>query len=293
MKKQQRDPLRERKENTIYTLLFFFLGSFAIKTVFGSVSDSKALLISGMFELFGVFLSVVTLMRIHAASHAFDSVETNFGRGRLEFLVTAGISLFIAIATGAFLFTIVHFIFFHSLYPPGLVAAWVAALLAAANLMMVRFAKGGNSAIEETYERRVRFIFEKGFILSVTVVAVVIISRSGFYALDSIFAVLEAMFIVCYSVYFLSQSFKGLLDAARKGVTPDVISDWIEKSEPQLEVQSLKVEAFGPKLEIFVFVTAPPIVIAKEAKESVKKIENLLKTHLAVPHEVHVGFVGA
>ena len=292
MKKKQRDPLRDRKENTLYTLLFFFLGSFAIKTVFGGVTDSKSLLISGMFELFGVFLSVVTLMRIHAASQASVGLETHFGSGRLEFLVTAGISLFIALATGAFLFTIGHFIFYHSLYPPGLVAAWVAALLAAANLMMVRFSKSSHSEIEKTYERRVRFIFEKGFLLSTTVVGVVIISRSGFYALDSIFAILEAMFIVCYSVYFLSQSFKGLLDAAAKGVTPEVISGWIKKSEPQLEVQSVKVEAFGPKLEIFIFVTVPPVALAKGAKESVKKIENLLKSHLAVPHEVHVGFSG-
>ena len=292
MTKRRKDPLRDRKENTAYTYLFFFIGSFAIKTVFGGVCDSKTLLISGMFELFGIFLCVITLLKIHAASRAADRVETGFNRGKLEFLVTAGISLFIAMATGAFLYTIVHFLFYHSLYPPKLMAAWVATVLGAANLIAVHFARKKSTAVEEVDEKRLRFIFENGFILSIIVVAVVIISRSGFFALDSIFAVLEATFLMCYSVYFLSQTFKGLLNAAQKGVTSEVISGWIKKSDLHLEVQSLSVEAFGPKLEIFMFVTISRSAIAKEVKEKVRRIEDLLKKHLAVPHEVHIGFIG-
>lgn len=290
---RKRDLERDHKESAVYALLFFFLGVFAVKVVFGNLTGSKALLLSGAFELFGIFLSVITLLRIRSAFHKKNDLKSDFSHGKLEFVVASGISFIIAITTGTFLFTIVHLVFFHSLYTPGLLAAWVAAILAAVNLVAARYLKQEISRFEEADERRLRFLFDKDFILSVSVVIVVIASRSGLIVLDYIFAVLEAIFIVGYSISFLWQSFKGLMDAP-----PDVgklatITKCIKKAGPGLEIRDLKVNLDGRTLEIMATLDGSCAANAKEAVTVMERIEQALKAGLSVPYRSHIGFAGA
>ena len=213
MTARRRDPEGEHKESTVYSLLFFFLGAFVIKIVFGGISGSKALLVSGTFELFGVFLAVITLLRIGSASQSKNDRKSDYSHGKLEFVVASAISLLIAVATGIFLFTIVHLVFYHTIYPPKLLAAWVSAILAAINLIAARYLKNEIASFDEADEKRLRFLFDNDFILSTLVVCVAIMSRSGFAALDPIFAVLVAVYVIVHSISFLWKSFKGLMDA--------------------------------------------------------------------------------
>ncbi len=293
MIQRRRDPEREHKESTVYALLFFFLGAFAVKIVFGSLSGSKALLISGMFELFGIFLSVITLLRIQSVSKTKNNLKSDFNHGKLEFIVASGISCIIALATGTFLFTIVHLVFYHALYPPELLAAWVAAVLAAVNLIAARYLKKEISTFEEADEKRLRFLFDKDFILSVSVVIVIIVSRTGFVVLDYLFAVLEAIFIIAYSISFLWQSFKGLMDAPPDGTKLAKIASCIQKADPGLQLRDLKVNLDGRTLEIMVTVDGACAVNAKEAKTVIEKIEHSLKAGLSVPYRAYIGFSGA
>ena len=289
---RRRDPERERKESTVYALLFFFVGVFAVKVVFGNLTGSKALLISGAFELFGIFLSVITLLRIRTVSHAKNNIKSDFSHGKLEFVVASGISLIIAITTGTFLFTIVHLLFYHTLFPPTLLAAWVAAALAAVNLIAARLLKKEIASFEESDEKRLGFLFDKDFMLSVSVVIVIVASRSGFIALDYIFAVLEAFFVIGYSISFLWESFKGLMDAAVDGEKIAKVSRCIRKADPSLRLKDLKISFEGRTLEIMVTVDGACAASVKEARMIREKIESSLAAGLAAPHRLHIGFSG-
>ncbi len=292
MKRKDLDPVIARKKKAVTSLLAFFFCSVLFKVVFGEISGSHTLFVSGMFGLFGIFLSVITLLRMHVASHLEGNIKSDFNQEKLEFVVVASISLLIAFATGALLFSVVRLTFFHRLHAPGILAAWVAASLVVANLAATNYLKGEIKILKEVDEDRLRFLFDKELALSVLVVVVVVLSAIGFYVWDYIAAILVALFIVAYSAFFLLQSFKGLMDATydRAGVAN--IAQCIKKADPSLQVKSLKVNLIGQMLEIMATVKLPRAAKIREARNIIGKIEHSLKANIKVPHEVFVGFVG-
>ena len=292
MRRISTEPLKEKKTQASYAIFIFFFGSFAIKVIAGSLFGSNALLISGLFELFGVFLAVVALLRIHVASDASRNVKSDFSQEKMEFLVMGGISLLIAVSSGMLLFEVGHLIFFHTVNPPTFLAAWVAALLAGANWFAIRHLKDRLSVLEEADEKRLSFLFDKAFILSVSVMAVVLISMTGFPIMDALFSILEAVFIMGYSVFFLLQAFKGLMDASVDQATMAHILQRIKRSDPSLRVKSLKVNLTGRRLLIMTTIGFSREAPLKEAKTLMGKIDDSLKSSLSMPYEVHIGFSG-
>ncbi len=292
MRRISTDAIKEKKTKAAYAFLLFFSGSFAIKVIAGTLSGSSALLISGLFELFGVFLAVIALLRMRVASDAAQNVRSDFSLEKMEFIVAAGIALFIATTTSMLLFSALHLVFYHTINPPGLLAAWVAALLAGTNLFVLSHLKEQIVVLEEADEKRLGFLLDKDFILSVSVVVVVLISTAGFYVLDSVFSVFEALFIIAYSVFFLLRSFRGLMDASIDLATVADISRYIQRADPSLQVKTLKVNQVGKMLVIMTTIGLSRRTLIKEAKTVIGKIDYSLRKNLSSPFDVHIGFVG-
>lgn len=290
MEQKHNNAARKEKEDTIYALLFFFISSFLLKAVFGAITGSQALLVSGIFALFGIFLCVVTLLRIHEFSDHPHSKQKIFSYGKLEFFIATGISLIVVISIGSILFSIVHMIFFHTLYPAGLIAAWVSAILGAANWYFGNRLKEKVPVAMEADFEKIKLFLNKDFVLSILVIMVVIISRSGFIVIDYIFAILEAVFIMSYGIYFLYNSLKGLMDAAGNKETVALIKKCIKKADKNLSIQSLKVNPIGKVLEIITIVGLSKRTQMGDIKKLISAIKRTLKTDLPFPHEVYVGF---
>lgn len=282
--------VRKEKEDTVYVLLFFFIFSLLLKAVFGIITGSQALLASGIFAFFGIFLCVITLLRIHEFLDHSHSKNKIFSYGKLEFFIATGISLIVVISIGSILFSIVHMIFFHTLYPAGLIAAWVPAVLGAANWYFTHKLKEKTPVTMEADFENIQLFLSKDFILSILVIMVVIISRSGFIVIDYIFAILEAVFIMGYGIYFLNNSFRGLMDASCSKETVSMIKKCINKADKNVTIQSLKVNPIGKVLEIITVVDLSKQVQMSDVKKLISKIKQTLKTNLSVPHEVYVGF---
>lgn len=292
MKRKDLGTSVSKKKRAIYLFLTFFACSVLLKVVFGEIAGSHTLAVSGMFGLFGVFLSVITLLRMHIATNLEKNIKSDFNHEKLEFIVVAGVSLLIAFVTGALLFSVIHLTFFHRLHAPGLLAAWVAALLVIANLAATNYLKERMKGLKEVDEDRIRFLFDKDMALSVLAVVVVVFSATGFVVLDYIFAIATALFIVSYSVFFLSQSFKGLMDATHDREAVGNIARWIKKADPSLQVKSLKVNLIGQTLGIMATVKLPRTAKIKDARNIIGRIEHSLKVNLEVPYDVFIGFVG-
>jgi divalent metal cation (Fe/Co/Zn/Cd) transporter len=291
MKRKDSDPLLARKHRAVYCLLAFFSGTVVLKILLGQFSGSHTLFISGLFGLFGVFLCAITMIRMRLSSDLAKNIPSDFNQEKMEFVVVASISLLIAFVTGALLFSVIHLIFFHRLHTPGLLAAWTAAAMAGGNMLVVNRLKGEIKVLKEVEESRIHFLLDKDLALSVLVVIVVVFSAMGFSIWDYLAAVLVALFIVAYSIFFLFQSFKGLMDATYDKAAVAKIAQHIRKADPSLQLGALKVNRIGQMLEIMATVKLSQGVSMKEARNIVEKIQYALKVSLDSPHEVFVGFV--
>lgn len=291
MARRLKDPIIDTKENIIYGLLFFFVITFIIKVVFGIISGSKALLASGIFAVFGIFITIVALLRMNLSSWSgrMRIKRIDFSHEKLEFIIVTGISLIIVIATGAILFSTIHLALFHTPFPPALIAAWIAVILAIINWFTVYKVKEKLSLVEETDINRIVFLLHKDFTLSILVITVVVISRSGFIIIDHILAILEAIFIMGYSIYFLYNSLKGLMDASCSQEALSDIRGHIEGIGVPLTIKNLRVNIVGRMLEIAAIINVSKDMNIQEAKKLVEKIKRALKENLSMPHETYVG----
>jgi len=291
MVKKRRNIDQDQKENFVYNLLYFFISVFLIKVVLGIMTDSKSLLVSGIFVLFGIFISIVTIIRINTSgSLDSQSKRPNFCYDKLVFFIIAGISFIIAIATNGLLFSIIHGVLYHSLFPPDLLAVWVAAVAACANIYVLLFVKRSEGLLESSDIDRITFILSTDFILSVLVMGTVLLSRVGFFVADYIFASLQAIYIFIYSVYLLRHSFKGLMDSTCDFATLSKISKCIKNADPVLRIKDLKVSRVGNVLEIMATIYLSNETKMKEVKNVFVKIKQGLKQNISDPCQMYLGF---
>lgn len=295
MKRLKINPLKEKKERIIYALFYFFIISFLFKTVFAFMTDSKCLLVSGIFSLFGILMAIVTLMRLGVAYPSGMSVirtrALSFNEGKLESIIMFGISIIIAVSTSALIFSTGHWLFFHTLYPPQLLAAWIAAGAAAGSLGFLEWIGTQLVDVPEGDEDDITFVLQADFIFSILVIATVVLSRMGATILDYACAIFASFFVILYSVRFLYAAFNGLMDASCDKQTVLVIEKCIRKAEAGHALESLRVNKVGHVIEIVAFLAVPQDMPVKEFTAKVEKIKNALSSKFTKPHEVFVGFV--
>ncbi len=284
MKKLKPNPVKENKERVIYALFYFFIISFLFKTVYGFMTDSKTLLASGIFSLFGILTAIVTLMRINISQPC-----RSFNQGKLESIIMLGIASIIAIATGMLIFSVGHMIFFHTLYPPQLLAAWIAATAAAGSLGFLEWIGTQINSVPEGEEGDIIFILQTDFIFSILAVAAVVFARMGAYILDYACAIFASFFIIVYSVRFLYTAFKGLMDASCDKKTMSMIEQLILKSDGGLALGSLRANKIGHIIEIVVFFKVPEGMPMKEFSARAGEIKKAVKAHFNKSHEMFIG----
>lgn len=286
---RQTDPPKRTKENTAYSLLIFFVCMLLAKSVFGVISGSKSLLDSSIFALFGILISITSLLRVHAP-RATSANGSRFSQGKLESFLVVGISLIIVTATVTTLYSVVHLTFNHTLYPPDLTAAWLSAAAAAVNWCFVHRIRNRVSVLEQLDIPRIMFFLNADFLLSLLVVVAVVISRCGLTATDYILAIPMATFIIPYSVYLLHDSLRGLMDGSCDPKTRAAISRCVNMVDEDLDIEELRITRTGRMLEIVAIIGLFKDTRVEEARGLAGRIRHTLGACLPMPHEVHVGF---
>ncbi|MBF0618654.1 MAG: cation transporter [Candidatus Omnitrophica bacterium] len=291
MKKFKLDIAKENKERFAYALLYFFMLDFIVKTVFGVMSASKSLLVAGIFALFGILIAVATLMRIAVAHPSVrpGRREMLFTQGKLEYMVLFGVSAIIALATGEMIFSTGHMVFFHTLYPPELLGAWIALGTAVVSLVFMGIVGNKVAAVRETDAHDIMFILETNFILSVVTAVVVVVARMGAYILDYACAIFAAVFIVAYSVWFLYRAFNGLMDASCDKEIISTVERHVRQAGRGAELEALRVNKVGHVYEIVLILTVIKDMPVSEAKKIIARIKEALRIKFLKPHEIFVG----
>lgn len=271
-------------------LAVFFICSCAVKTAFGLLFSSPSLLVFGLYDLYGVFFSVVA--RVHHGPRGSRARHRpgDSDREKLEKLILAGISILIVISTFVLFYSAVHVTFFHTLYPPDLGAAWIAIGLAAAYLGILSYPSIVKPSPRPADRERVQYLLHAGFCFSVTIACSVALSRCGFFALDYIVAILQSLCLIGYSIGYLSVSLRRLLDASCERETLALIHSAVHAAGEGVAVDELRATYAEGKLDIHAFLTLEQEAPLETAKDHVLRLRESVRSRISVPHELHVGF---
>lgn len=205
MARRRLDRESQARIDRTYQFALFFLCLFVVTSSFGAISGSQSLLASSVFAVFGALAAVVALLRVTRALRLKRNAEES-SRGKIEFIVVAFTSMGIVAATVALFFSSLHMLFSRTLFPPGMSAAWTAVLVAAAIWgVSWKFRHGMDASQREGLEE-IFALLDAGFVVSVLIVLVVLLSRMGCTALDGVFAILEEMLLIGAGLFFLYRS---------------------------------------------------------------------------------------
>lgn len=286
--KKKPDIIKEKKERVAYTLFYFFIISFLLKTSFGILYGSKSLLVSGIFALLGLFITVAILIRINR-THTVRRTTTYFNPEKLELVILFGTAAIIAISTGALFLSLLHMVFSHTLYPPEIMAAWVAMIVASINLGLMVWVKEQFIAFSEIDTEQINFMLSADFLYTILAGLTVVASRMGAYILDYSCAAFFAFFLIIYSISFSFKAVKGLMDASCDAKTISLIDKSIRKADASVAIKTLRVSKVGHFFEIIAMLEFMGDTPMPKVLVSIKKIKETLRANFPKPHELFVG----
>jgi len=200
-----------------------------------------------------------------------------------------GVSIIITLSTISLFFSIGHLVFFHSLYPPEMIAAWIAMLTASLNLSLMIWVKKRIFDFPEMDSREILFVLNTDFLLSIMTSVAVVVSRAGSYILDYACAIFIAFFLILYGISFLSTAFKGLMDASCDAKTVSLIEGLLRKVHAGVTLESLRVHKVGHVFEIIATLAMAGETSMQETMEIVRDAKNTLQKKFFQPHELFVG----
>lgn len=288
MAKKRPDPAKEKKEWMIYILFYFFVASFLVKIALGAISGSRSLSVSAILSLIGLLMTVVTIIRI-GSSGATRRFKAYFNRGKLELIVIVGGSVIIVLGASTLCFSVVHMIFFHTLYPPDLFAAWISAVIASLDLCLMIWVKKEIAALSEADERDMTFILNADFIISMVIMGSVLSARSGLQIADYACAIFAAVFFIVYSASLLRTAFAALMDASCDEKTVSYLEGIIKSVISGNDLSSLRASKAGQLFEIMVMIKAAGDMPMRDVRDMACRIRAKIRSDFLMPHEVFVG----
>ena len=164
-------------------------------------------MVCGIFSLFGILIAVVTLTRLGKGS-----VCKSFIDRKIQKIFMFGMVIIILVSTAMLFLSVSHMVFFHTLFPPQLIASWIAVMAAAGSLGFMEW-MGTQAGNVPELEEDIIFVLQTDFMFSILVVTAIVSSRMGIYILDPACAIFISFLIIFYSVRFFIQHFiKGVFD---------------------------------------------------------------------------------
>lgn len=277
----------DRRVGTLHLVLNLNLA--AVETVVGILSGSKALAVCALFSLRGCILAgIVAASAARTRNPAVSRREAV--RGKIEFLVAAGMSMSSLVGVAALCYALLHTILFHPLAPPSWAAAWVALASATACWLMADHAdcaaaRAGNRALATHAEQSRGHAY-----VAAAVLVAVVVTRMGYSALDSITAVVLAAGAIWRSWRVLRRSIAGLLDASVGGETHSALVAALATIDALPGPASVSATWIGRGITARVTVQVEGAMPMSQADRSRARIEAALRKTVPEVKEVLVGY---
>jgi len=264
----------------------------AVETVVGILSGSKALAVCALFSLRGTILAGI--VAASAASTRKPNASTRQAvRGKIEFLVAAGMSMSSLVGVAALCYALLHTILYHPLAPPSWAAAWTALASAAVCWIMAGQAdcaaeRAGNRTLGAHAEQSRGHAY-----VAVAVLVAVIATRMGYLALDSITAVVLAAGAIWRAWRVLRRSVAGLMDASVGVETQTTLQAALADIEGLPGPASVSGTWIGRGITTRVTLRVAGAMQMSEAGKTRARIEAAMRRRVPEVKEVLVAFLPA
>ena len=209
---------------------------------------------------------------------------------KMEFIIVAASSVLIAVLTGVLLYFVIHVTFWHTLYPDSLVGATIAAFIAVADVYVLRQWKNKIFDVVSTDIEHILFLLQVDFVVSCLIAVSVILSWDGFLVIDYLVAIVVTFMILAYSIYFLVDSCKGLMDSSCSEHLLSQISDHIREAGSGLKLKTLKVRRVGASIEVVAQVSMPRTSKLDDLKKVRQNVHKAFDESLPHEHITNIGF---
>jgi len=236
----------------------------AVKYAVGTLTGSRALTASALYSINDAFSAVIAIVSLKMARRPADT-DYPYGRGKVEFLAVAGMSVTLAGGVFLVLFESIGDITRGVKAAPHLVAGGVAILVGISNWVLAK--RGfccGHKLNSPTLHNSAEHA-EADALSSVAVLVGVVGGAFGFHSLDQYVAIFETVHLLALSGAMLGRSINGFLDHALPEAEARKIHDACAQTPGVLGVSSVKTRMHGGHVIADIVVTVSSGLSVSEA----------------------------
>jgi len=250
----------------------------AVKFAVGTLTGSRALSASALYSINDAFSALIAIVSLKMARRPADN-DYPYGRGKVEFLAVAGMSVTLAGGVFLVLFESIGDISRGVKAAPHLVAGGVAILVGISNWVLAK--RGfccGHQLSSPTLHNSAEHA-EADALSSVAVLVGVVGGAFGFHSLDQYVAIFETIHLLALSGAMLGRSINGFLDHALPEAEAAKIRSACEQTPGVLGVGSVKTRMHGGQAIVDAVVTVASGLNVSEAHAICERVrEAILNT---------------
>ena len=266
------------------------LGLSGLKLFVGIVSGSQALLVDALYSAKDVVTSLLILVGLKFSKQPIDR-EHPFGHGKIEFLLSGAVSLFLIAVTGLFFFLAAGHLLEGDHQPPHLIALWAAFFSVFACWFLYRYtrcvAMEINSPIVMTLSKHA---YGDGFSSAAVAMGIIGSHYLGMPWLDTVVALGETLHLLYLGGEVFWESFQGLMDTAAPKKIQEQIWNQTAEVPGVRSVDQVRTRRVGQEIWVDLVVGVDPDQSVYEARQITKQVETTLTK--VIPHvgDINVQF---
>ncbi|MEO5332453.1 MAG: magnetosome biogenesis CDF transporter MamM [Magnetococcus sp. YQC-5] len=258
------------------------LGLSSLKLFVGIVSGSQALVVDALYSAKDVVTSLLIIVGLKFSKQPIDR-EHPFGHGKVEFVLSAVVSLLLMWVTGLLLFYAAEHLMGGEHRAPHLIALWTALFSAAVNWAMNRYT---HCVAEEINSPMVKILAKHHHSDATASVAVALGIVGSHYLgmpwLDTVVAVGETLDLLYLGGGIFWDAFQGLMDSSASRDVVERIRRVAAKVPGVLKVEQLRTRRVGQEIWVDMIVGVQPDQSVGDAHKVVVRVERTLVD--SIPH---------
>jgi len=245
-----------------------------MKLSIGFLSGSKALVADSLYSIKDIASSVVILISLKISQKDLDA-EHPYGHGKVEFIASMVISVFLIFASLYFMVGAIDDIMNNPHeQPPHMIAIVAAVISVMANIYFYKFTRCVAFQSNSPLIKTVSMHNEADALSSTLVVIALCGTHFGLLLLDPIVAVLETLHLAIISMIVLKNAYGGLMDKSMPEDTNNLIKKVAKRVTGVKTIKVLRTRQLGQHIWIEITVGVDPelsIDIARSVAEIVEE----------------------
>ena len=266
------------------------LGIFLIKGGVALVSNSRSLMVDSFESLANFIITIIVLVSFKIAEKGSDEKHP-YGYGKVEFLASAVVNLFLFLGALIFIFiSLKEILVAGPESVPSFLAVGAALISIIANQIAFEYGRCVGEKLQSPAILANAWVNRADIITSLAVIVAVVGANLGLPAMDHVIAILIALFIVKIAIEGMLKSGRGLMD-----YSPDLESEKIREILGKIDgipgITDLKTRLVGRKIWVDLEIMVSGSAILSEGLKIKQKVKDVLMRQMSNIADVSVRVV--